>query len=385
MNEQIELDAKVINPQQTESRDCKKYNRISPENFHGENMQEEKRISIGSRTLPSRYFLAPLAGYTHLPLRTALRELGGIGLATTDLILAAQLISGGRKSRELIKTFEQDQPLSVQIFGNKIPELTRAAILLEELGYQGIDINMGCPMGKVNSSGGGARLMCDCDSATAMVATVVEAVSLPVTVKMRLGWNAEQLTAPLLAKAFEQVGVAGITVHGRTRQQGFHGKVNLEGIKQVVESVNHIPIIGNGDVRTLEDAIAMRQTTGCQAVAIGRGAMLDPWLFRKLKQYHQGETPTDPTVKEQVAFLCRHFALMLQEHGEYATILFRKFAGWYGARLGIPEDLEDRLRRLESENMFHEIVQEIQNRHGQRTSATATALIKVPNGPVERW
>jgi tRNA-dihydrouridine synthase len=189
----------------------------------------------------------------------------------------------------------------------------------------------------------------------------------------------------LLAKAFEQVGVAGITIHGRTRQQGFHGKVNLEGIKQVVEAVDHIPIIGNGDVRTVEDAIAMRQFTGCQAIAIGRGAMLDPWLFRKLKQYHHKETPTDPSVKEQIAFLCRHFDLMLQEHGEYATVLFRKFAGWYGARLGIPEDLEDRLRRLDSEKMFQEIVQEIQQRHGQRTSTTATALIKVPNGPVERW
>ncbi len=375
----------MLNLNQPESHDCKKYNRTTCEVDPDGDFRQEESLSLGSRTLPSRYFLAPLAGYTHLPLRTALRELGGIGLATTDLILAPQLISGGRKSRELIKTSEQDRPLSVQIFGSKISDLTRAAVLLSEMGYQGIDINMGCPMGKVNSSGGGARLMRDCESATAMVAAVVESVSLPVTVKMRLGWNAEQITAPLLAKSFEQVGVAGITIHGRTRQQGFHGKVNLEGIKQVVEAVERIPIIGNGDVRTLEDAIAMRQLTGCHAIAIGRGAMLDPWIFRKLKQYHQNEKPQEPTAKEQIDFLCRHFELMLHEHGEYATVLFRKFAGWYGARLGIPEDLEDRLRRLDSEKMFHNIVREIEQRHGQRRSRTATALIKVPNGPVERW
>ncbi len=370
---------------QTESHDCKNYNQHDNENIPDRYLQEEKEISVGSRVLPSRYFLAPLAGYTHLPLRTALRELGGIGLATTDLILAAQLVSGGRKARELIKTSAQDKPLSVQIFGSQISDLTRAAVFLEQMGYEGIDINMGCPMGKVNSSGGGARLMCDCDSATAMVAAVVKAVSVPVTVKMRLGWNSEQITAPLLAKSFEQVGIAGITVHGRTRQQGFHGQVNLDGIRQVVEAVEQIPVIGNGDVRTLEDAITMRDITGCQAVAIGRGAMLDPWLFRKLKQLHEGEKPTPPTPDEQIAFLRRHFDLMLHEHGDYATVLFRKFAGWYGARLGIPEDLEDRLRRLDSPDKFQEIVEEIKRRHGERTTTTATALIKVPNGPVERW
>ena len=348
-------------------------------------LAEEHTIRLGSRILPSRYFLAPLAGYTHLPLRTALRELGGIGLATTDLILAPQLISGGRKSQELLKTSEQDRPLSIQIFGSKIDDLTRAAQFLEQRGYQGVDINMGCPMGKINSSGGGARLMRNCDTATSMIAAVVEAVSIPVTVKMRLGWDSTQLTAPQLAKAFEQVGVAGITVHGRTRQQGFHGEVNLDGIRQVVEAVDHIPIIGNGDVRTVEDAQHMRQVTGCQAIAIGRGAMLDPWIFRKLQQFYQQETPTEPSPEEQIAFLVRHFELMFQEHDDYASTLFRKFAGWYGARLGIPEDLEDRLRRLESEKEFQEIVAEIRTRHGQRKSTDATALIKVPNGPIEHW
>lgn len=347
--------------------------------------EEQASLRIGSRILPSRYFLAPLAGYTHLPLRTALRELGGMGLATTDLILAPQLISGGRKSTELLKTSRQDQPLSVQIFGSKIEDLAQAACLLEQQGFQGIDINMGCPMGKINSSGGGARLMQNCDAATAMLEAVVEAVSVPVTVKMRLGWDAEHLTAPQLAKAFEQVGVAAITVHGRTRQQGFHGKVNLDGIRQVVEAVDKMPIIGNGDVRSIQDAQIMRQITGCQAVAIGRGAMLDPWIFRKLHQFHQGKTPLEPTPEEQIAFLIRHFELMHQEHDQYATVLFRKFAGWYGARLGIPEDLEDRLRRLESEKAFQEIIAEIRTRHGKRKTKAATALIKVPNGPVERW
>ncbi|WP_237227644.1 tRNA dihydrouridine synthase [Rubinisphaera sp. JC750] len=342
-------------------------------------------LAIGDRQLKTRYFLAPLAGYTHLPLRTALRELGGIGLATTDLILAPQLLADSKKSRILLSTSEADRPLSVQIFGGRTEDLVRAAQRLEERGYEGVDINMGCPMGKVNSSGGGARLMCDCDNATQMTAAVVEAVDIPVTVKMRLGWDADNITAPILARAFEDVGVAAITIHGRTRQQGFHGSVNLEGIRKTVEAVDRIPIIGNGDVRSVDDAIHMRKVTGCDAIAIGRGAMLDPWLFRKLWQHENGLPITEPTRDEQIAFLVRHFELMAEQRGDYACVLFRKFVGWYGARLGIPEDLEDRLRRTETIAEFEQIVTEIRGRHGERRSTTATALIKTPNGPNAHW
>lgn len=342
-------------------------------------------LKIGERLLPSRYFLAPLAGYTHLPLRTALRELGGMGLATTDLILAPQLLAGSRKSAHLLATNAQDNPLSVQIFGGQVEHLVRAAQYLEDQGFAGVDINMGCPMGKVNSQGGGARLLCDCDRAVQIVAAVVEAVSLPVTVKMRLGWDEENLTAPQLARDFEQVGVAAITVHGRTRQQGFHGRVNLEGIRQVVAAVEEIPIVGNGDVRSVADALRMREVTGCQAVAVGRGAMLDPWIFRKLDQHHRGAPLIDPTPDEQIAFLRRHFELLAERRGNYACVLFRKFVGWYGARLGIPEELEDRLRRMETIAEFEQIVAEARARHGERRTSMPTALVKTPNGPNAHW
>lgn len=342
-------------------------------------------LSIGNREMPSRYFLAPLAGYTHLAFRRAIRELGGLGLATTDLVLSSHLVTGSRKSQELITTSPDDTPLTVQIYSGVDRELVAAARWLEDRGYAGIDINMGCPMAKVNSSGGGARLMCDTNGACASVGKVVAAVGVPVTVKMRLGWDQQNITAPVLAREFEQLGVAAITIHGRTRQQGFHGTVSLDGIAAVVDAVQSIPIIGNGDVRSPLAAIRMREVTGCHAVAIGRGAMLDPWIFARIARHTAGLPDLEPTPDEQLRFLDRHFKLMCEQHGDYSCQLFRKFAAWYGLRLGIPDDLEDRLRRFESVAEFDEILSEIRERHGERDATMPTALIKVPNGPVEHW
>lgn len=349
-------------------------------------MTDPPQLQIGSRTVLSRYFLAPLAGYTHLAFRRAMRELGGLGLATTDLVHARLLLEGKRGSLELIETHPEDRPLSVQIFGNDAFMLADAAQWLAERGYEGIDINMGCPMRKLCGSGGGASIACELTSACELVERVVNAVSLPVTVKMRLGWNRDLITAPQLAAEFEQLGVAAITIHGRTRQQGFGGRVDLAGIRAVVEAVYDIPIIGNGDVRSVQDALCMRAETGCHAVAIGRGAMLDPWIFARLDRHTRGlDSNFEPTADEQVDFLRRHFSLMTEQHAERACFMFRKFAGWYGARLGIPEDLEARLRRFESADEFFEICDAIRVRHGERQSTLATALIKVPNGPVEHW
>jgi nifR3 family TIM-barrel protein len=342
-------------------------------------------MRIGPRVMRYPYFLAPLAGYTQLAFRRAIRELGGVGLATTDLVQAGMLLSGRRKSLDIVATHPDDRPLSVQIFGGRRDELARAAHWLQDHGYEGIDINMGCPMAKVNGHGGGARLMCDTDGACATVRAVLDAVTVPVTVKMRLGWDRTQLTAPLLAREFERLGVAAVTIHGRTRQQGFHGRVDLEGIRAVVESVERIPVVGNGDVRTVADALEMRRSTGCAAVAIGRGAMLDPWIFRKLADVESGHPLREPTADEQLDFLVRHFTLMAAQHADYACTLFRKFAAWYGAKLGIPEELEDRLRRFTTVDGFHDVVREIRLRHGERRSRVATALVKVPNGPNELW
>jgi tRNA-dihydrouridine synthase len=236
------------------------------------------------------------------------------------------------------------------------------------------------------------------------VRQVVEAVTIPVTVKMRLGWDRERITAPALAREFERLGVAAITIHGRTRAQGFRGSVNLDGIRAVVEAVERIPVVGNGDVRTPADAWRMRELTGCTAVAIGRGALFDPWIFRRLQlaqaspgrksgaACRDSERPlpasddVEPTPSEQIRFLARHFHLMVEQHGEFQSCrMFRKFAAWSGARLGIPEDLEDRLRRFESTAEFEQIIEQIRLRHGTRRDARPTTEIKVPNGPVEYW
>ncbi len=342
-------------------------------------------IAIGPRRIPTRVFLSPLAGYTQLAFRRAVRELGGLGLATTDLVHATELLAAKKFTRELIVTTPDDAPLSIQIYGAITARLVAAAKWLEDRGYLGIDLNMGCPMSKVNGQGGGAKLMCDTDGATRMAAAVVEAVQIPVTVKMRLGWDRHNITSPQLARQLEDVGVAAITLHGRTRQQGFQGAVHHDGIAETVAAVRSIPVIGNGDIRTVDDAVEMRRRTGCAAIAIGRGAMLDPWLFRKIADADAGRTPREPTPGEQIDFLVRHFTLMTEQHGERACILFRKFAAWYGVRLGIPDDLEQRLRQLPTIADFSDLAAEIRARHGERQSMIPTALLKVPNGPVELW
>lgn len=340
---------------------------------------------VGGRAMPSRYFLSPLAGYTHHAFRLALRELGGLGLATTDLVLPTTLVTGTKKALDLVETSPSDRPLSVQLSSGVVEHLVDAARWLEDRGYGGVDLNMGCPMGKITGGGGGARLLCCVDDTCRLVETVVRSVRIPVTVKMRLGWDRHSLSSPLLAREFEKLGVAAVTIHGRTRQQGFHGTVDLDGIRETAAAVESMPVIGNGDVRTVADAFHMREYTGCSAVAIGRGAMLDPWIFRKLSDAEAGRTPREPTPDEMIDFLVRHFTLMTRQHDDYSCRLFRKFAAWYGAKLGIPEDLEDRLRRFESFAEFDAIVEEIRRRHGERESSMPTALIKVPNGPVEKW
>lgn len=353
-------------------------------------MNASSSLRMGPLLLPSRYLLAPLAGYTNLSFRLALRELGGLGLATTDLVNARALLTASRKTLELIQTCPEDRPLAVQIYGSNAIEMRDAGRWLEARGVSVIDINMGCPVNKVVRGGGGSAMMCDAGSTIDLVRTVVEGVRIPVTVKMRLGWDDEHLSAPFFARAFEQVGVAAVTIHGRTRAQGFKGHVNLDGIRAVVEAVERMPILGNGDVRTIADAAAMRQATGCAGVAIGRGALLNPWFFTQLKCWEEtGQPGPSPTLAQRLEFMDRHFHLLVAHRGErFACLTFRKVANWYCRTLRPGRDIQQRLMMIESVDSFERIVREIRAilaARGDRDWPALDLAIRVPSGPVEYW
>src|SRR6187455_227919 len=214
--------------------------------------------------LKSNLFLSPLAGYTNLPFRLTIREVGGLDLATTDLVNARSLLEKNPKAFKLIETCPKDRPLAVQLFGSVPEEMRDAAVYLESIGISSVDINMGCPVRKVCRVGGGSAMMTEMDKTASLVKGMVEAVKIPITAKMRLGWDENNLTAPDLVRVLEDAGVAAIFIHGRTRAQGFGGTVNLAGIRAVVAAVKSIPVIGNGDVTTPEAAKHMLDDTGCQ-------------------------------------------------------------------------------------------------------------------------
>ena len=206
-------------------------------------------------------------------------KVGGLGLATTDLVNARSLLEKNSKALKLIETSPEDRPLAVQLFGSVPEEMRDAAVYLESLGVASVDINMGCPVRKVCRVGGGSAMMTETDKTAKLVKGMVDSVKIPVTAKMRLGWDDDNITAPDLARALEDVGVAAIFIHGRTREQGFSGTINLRGIQAVVGAVKEIAVIGNGDVTTPEAAKKMLEETGCAGVSIGRGAFYNPVDF----------------------------------------------------------------------------------------------------------
>jgi nifR3 family TIM-barrel protein len=347
-------------------------------------------LNLGPLKLPSRYLLAPLAGYTNLAFRLCVRAVGGLGLATTDLVNARALLLASRKTLELIQTCPEDRPVAVQIYGANPVEMRDAAQWLENYGVSAVDINMGCPVNKVVRGGGGSAMMCDAVNTVALVRTVVESVRIPVTVKMRLGWDEDNLSAPFFAREFEKAGVAAVTIHGRTRAQGFGGRVNLDGIRSVVDAVERIPILGNGDVRTIDDALIMRRLTGCAGIAIGRGALLNPWIFAQLERSEaSGDRGPPATYLQRLEFMDRHFHLLVEHRGErFGCLTFRKVANWYCRVLHPGRDIQQRLVRIESSVAFERIVEEIRDLISDRDSQDwpdAELSIRVPSGPNERW
>src|SRR6202167_3002317 len=257
-------------------------------------------MALGNLRPATPLFLSPLAGYTNLPFRLVIRELGSVGLCTTDLVNARSLLEKNRKALKLIESCAKDTPLAVQLFGAVPEEMADAAQVLESVGVAAVDVNMGCPVRKVCQVGGGSAMMTELDRTAALVRGMVEAVKIPVTCKMRLGWDDRNITAPDLARALEDAGAAAIMVHGRTRQQGFAGTVKLHGIRAVVQAVRSIPVIGNGDVTTPEAAAMMFEETGCAGVSIGRGAFYNPWIFRHTREFMEtGAPPPEPDFDER--------------------------------------------------------------------------------------
>jgi nifR3 family TIM-barrel protein len=273
-------------------------------------------MRLGPLTLPSNLFLSPLAGYTNLPFRLVVRELGGVGLCTTDLVNARSLLEKREKAFKLIETRAEDSPLAVQLFGSVPEEMRDAAVFLESTGVASVDINMGCPVRKVVNVGGGSAMMTELGKTAALVKGMVNAVKIPVTAKMRLGWDDQNITAPDLARALEDVGVAAIFVHGRTREQGFTGTVNLAGIRSVVQAVKTIPVIGNGDIITPQAAKKMFDDTGCAGVSIGRGAFYDPWIFKRTLHYLNSGNPTEKAGKQFPVYARPHPGPLPRGEGE---------------------------------------------------------------------
>ena len=400
-------------------------------------------MQIGALTLQSNLFLSPLAGYTNLPFRLVVREIGGVGLCTTDLVNARSLLEKNKNAFKLIETRPADSPLAVQLFGSGPEEMRDAAAKLESLGFASVDINMGCPVRKVCNVGGGSAMMSELAKTAALVRGMVNAVKIPVTAKMRLGWDDENLTAPDLARALEDAGIAAIFIHGRTRQQGFGGTVNLAGIRAVVQAVKHIPVIGNGDVTTPEAAKKMFDETGCAGVSIGRGAFYNPWIFQHTLDYlrvarlwsqtqpqhiwngggaaagapHTAALPSDsfrppePTFAERVRVMCRHLDLMIEVFGEeHGCRMFRKVAPWYAKRFGPCHEFNKRVVQVSTRAGFHEVLEnyirwrqqfldsngELQPRfrppplvasfmRASEPASTTREHIPVPKGPVEVW
>jgi nifR3 family TIM-barrel protein len=405
-------------------------------------------MRIGSLTLQSNLFLSPLAGYTNLPFRLVVREIGGVGLCTTDLVNARSLLEKNKNAFKLIETRPADSPLAVQLFGSVSEEMRDAAQILESLSFASVDINMGCPVRKVCNVGGGSTMMTELAKTATLVRGMVNAVKIPVTAKMRLGWDDENLTAPDLARALEDAGVAAVFVHGRTREQGFGGMVNLAGIRAVVEAVKTIPVIGNGDVTTPQAAKKMFDETGCAGVSIGRGAFYNPWIFQHtlhyLKNFQRDELqeplnssnrwdeslsspdslksaagslgstesrPTilpEPTFAERVRVMCRHLDLMIEVFGEeQGCRMFRKIAPWHAKRFGPCREFNKHVVKVSTKAEFHDILEnyirwrqqfldsngELQPRFRpppmialfmQEPNADPEQ-IPVPKGPVEVW
>lgn len=320
-------------------------------------------LRIGKLQLANNLILAPIAGYCDLSFRLVARRCGDVGLAVTDLLSPEGLLRENYHSMRLASTVPDDSPLSMQLYGADVDKLCAAAQWAEDRGAHVIDINMGCPVDKVTKKNGGSQLLCDPDNTVRMVERIVKVLKhTPLTAKLRLGWDDTCIVAPSLASRLENVGVQMITIHGRTTEMKFTGQARLDGIAEVVAAVKTIPVIGNGDVKTPQDAKRMIEVTKCAGVMIGRGALSQPWIFRDTWSYlTTGTLPPPFTVAQKCDVMRHHFYNLCQFRSERVAVMeFRKRISWYAKTLNPCFTLKDPMRMVNSKEEFEQIVTDFQ-------------------------
>ncbi len=307
-----------------------------------------KPLHIGAVTIENPVILGPMAGVTDLPFRVLCHE-HGAGLVCTEMVSAKAILYHNRNTEDLMRTDEREHPVSLQLFGSNPEDVSEAAAMIEDRSFEIFDFNMGCPVPKVVNNGEGSALMKDPELAGRIISAVVKKVRKPVTVKIRTGFDKEHINAVEVAKVLEDAGASAIAVHGRTRSQYYSGEADWNVIRQVKEAVS-IPVIGNGDIRSPEDAEKMIRETGADGVMIARAAEGNPWIFSRTSAWlASGKKLPGPTVKELQDTILRHAEMMIECKGERIAVReMRKHVSWYTA--GYPDSAALRRKINTAEN-----------------------------------